>query len=55
MSQVFLHSCAYVCAASILAILGASAIQIHLGMIVFQSTVIKVWKKAVAILALEAK
>ena len=40
--QLFLNGCADACAASILAILSASAIQIQLGMIVFQSNVIKV-------------
>ena len=39
--ELFLNGCADVCAASILAILSAIAIQIRLGMIVFKSNVIK--------------
>ena len=43
--QLFLKGCADACAASILAILSASAIQIRFGMIIVQSNVIKVKKK----------
>ena len=44
--QLFLNDCADACAASTLSYLRAIAIQVHkLGMIVFQSNVIKVKKK----------
>ena len=44
-AQLILHGCDAACAASILAILIAIAIQIPLKSIVFQSIVIKVSKK----------
>ena len=44
-AQLLLNGCADACAASILAILSAIAIQIRLWMIVFQSTLMKVKKK----------
>ena len=43
--QFFLNGCAGTSTTSIVATLSASAIQIRLGMIVFQSNVIKVKKK----------
>ena len=40
--QLFLNDCADSCAASFFAFLSAIEIQIRLGLIIFQSTVIKV-------------